>query len=196
MKQIFSSILLLIFSTAVQAQKIDTKITWLTTIPDNKNILIYNPQQKLTISDFKGSVDVNTDAIAITSSGFMFRAGYHFENGKGTLSLSIYCSFNKNESWMKEKGKNAYILAHEQRHFDISYLSTLLFIKKVKQTTFKQEGYMELLRSIYKDAVQQMSALQQQYDDETHNGINTVKQEEWNKKIEKKISEAAVDAIL
>lgn len=177
-------------SCTLTAQKVDTKITWLTDVPDAADNIIYNPQQKLTIADFKGMPNPATDAVAITSSGFMFKAGYHSENGKATLAISVYCSFTKSESWMKERGKTAYILAHEQRHFDISYISTLLFIKKLQQARFQQDDYLEQLKTIHAAAVQQMKELQRQYDEETNNGINTAKQEEWNKKIAEQLSDA------
>lgn len=183
-------VLLLITGFTLIAQKVDTKITWLTDIPDPADNIIYNPQQKLTIADFKGTPNNATDAVAITSSGFMFKAGYHAENGKATLAISVYCSFSKSESWMKERGKTAYILAHEQHHFDISYISTLLFIKKLQQTRFQQDSYLEQLKTIHAAAVQQMKELQRQYDEETHNGINTARQEEWNITIEKKLNDA------
>jgi hypothetical protein len=188
MKQTIFWILFLTASCTISAQKIETSITWLYNNPGTTDIIIYHPQQKLTIADFKGQPDASTDAVAITASGFMFKAGYQSDNGKEILSLQVYCSFNKSDSWMKERGKTAYILAHEQRHFDISYLSTLQFIKKVQQTNFQHPDFMTQLRSIYKESVQQMSQLQQQYDTECNNGINTVKQEEWNKRIEKDIT--------
>jgi hypothetical protein len=194
-KQIISSILLLAFTSTVTAQKVTTRVSWLTDIPDAQNSIAYNPQQKLTIADFKGKPDAGADAVALTSSGFAFQAGYNYEGDKAALSVAVYCSFYKNESWMKERGKNAYVLAHEQRHFDISYWGTLEFIKKIKQTTFRQQ-YSEQLKTIYSDVVKQMSELQQQYDTETNNGINTTKQEEWNKKIAKKLSDAAKEAVL
>jgi hypothetical protein len=187
MKQIISLTLFLIASCNLSAQKIETSITWLYNNPGTTDIIIYHPQQKLTIADFKGQPDASTDAVAITSSGFMFKAGYQSENGREILALQVYCSFNKSDSWMKERGKTAYILAHEQRHFDISYLSTLLFIKK---------DIMTQLKNIYKESVQQMSDLQQQYDRETNNGINTEKQEAWNKRIEKEIETLSKDVKL
>lgn len=188
MKHTISLIILVMAGFTSTAQKIETKITWLGTNPGTPDIIIYSPQQKLTIADFKGQPDAGTDAVAITSSGFMFKAGYQSENGKDILSLQVYCSFNKSDSWMKERGKNDYILAHEQRHFDISYVSTLQFIKKIRQTTFRQPDFMTQLKDIYKETVQQMSERQQQYDSETNNGINTAKQEDWNKRIEKDIA--------
>ncbi len=172
------------------AQKVETAITWITNIPDASNNIIYNPKQKLTIADFRGTPDNSTDAVAITASGFMFTAGYHSKNGNATLSIGVYCSFSKNESWMKEKGKNEYILAHEQHHFDISYLSTLSFLQKIKKINFSQDKYMDQLKEAYKKTVEEMETLQNKYDKETGNGINKEKQEEWNRKIEEQLSDA------
>jgi hypothetical protein len=195
-KSLFSSILFITISANAVAQKIETSITWLTNIPDPANNISYNNRQKLTIEDFKGSTDVSTDAVAITASGFMFTAGYHSKGEKATLSIAVYCSFNKKDSWMKERGKTAYILLHEQHHFDISYLNTLLFIKKIKQTKFKQDEYKEQLKDVYQEVIDKMEAMQHKYDTETQNGINIEKQAGWNKKVEKLLAAAADENIL
>ena len=195
-KSLFSSILFITISANAVAQKIETSITWLTNIPDAENNIRYNPKQKLTIEDFEGTADVSTDAVATTSSGFMFKAGYHSSGGKATLSVAVYCSFYKKESWMKEKGKNTYILAHEQHHFDISYLNTLLFIKKLKQTRFSQDNYMGQLKTVYKEVVEKMESMQNKYDTETINGINKEKQAEWNEKIEGLLADASTEQTL
>jgi len=181
-------ILLSVFFTLCHAQKIETSITYLTTIPDPGNNIVYDQQRKLTIEDFKGRPEDNSAAVAITNSGFMFKAGYRSSNGKATLAISVYCSFDKQLSWMKEKAKNDYILTHEQHHFDISYISTLLFMKKLKQIKFNEDGYMEQLKAAYKEAVKNMEALQNKYDTETNNGILKDKQADWNKKIDQQLA--------
>lgn len=185
-----SLILLLFTSLHLHSQKVETNITWLTNIPDAANNILYSPKQKLTIENFQGTPGNSTDAVAITSSGFMFTAGFRSKGDKATLSLGVYCSFNKKESWMNEKGKNAYILEHEQHHFDISYLNTLMFIKKLQQTKFNRDNYMEQLKAVYNEVVEKMEAMQNKYDGETSNGINKEKQAEWNRKIEKLLEEA------
>lgn len=195
-KNTFFLILSAAFASPSSAQNIKTSISWLTDIPDAATAIIYNPSQKLSIEDFQGAPEENSGAVAITSSGFMFKAGYRNKNGNAVLSIAVYCSFNKEESWMKERGKNAYILAHEQHHFDISYLSTLQFIKKVKQAKFDNDNYMQQLKDIYNETVQSMEAMQHQYDEETNNGINKGKQEEWNKKIEGQIAASAKSPVL
>ncbi len=178
------------------AQKIETSINWVTNIPDADNNILYNPGHKLSIEDFTGSPDNTPNAVAITASGFVFTAGFHSKGDKATLSLGVYCSFDKKESWMKEKGKTAYILEHEQHHFDISYLNTLFFIKKLKQTKFKHDNYMEQLRALYTEVVDKMEAMQNKYDTETHNGINKEKQAEWNKKIGEMLAAASSEQVL
>lgn len=195
-KDISALTLLLTFSFCSTAQKVDTKISWLAHIPDAINHVSYNAKEQLTIEDFQGNPDAAIDAVAITASGFSYQAAYHYDGSKARLELAVYCSFNKNKSWMKARGKNAYVLAHEQRHFDISYLGALEFIKKIKQVAFQQHNYSEKLKSVYREVIQEMTDLQRQYDTETNNGINTVSQEAWNKKIAKNLKDAAKQAIL
>jgi hypothetical protein len=182
----FSFLLLTIFCCiSVKAQKVELDIKYLTEVPGaDANTIVYNQHRKLGIADFKATPDEESVAAAITSSGFMFKAGYRSFNGKATLMISVYCSFDKATSWMKENAKNNYILSHEQHHFDISYISTLLFIKKIKKTSFKQGNYMDRLKEVYSQAVADMETLQHRYDTETHNGILKDKQAEWNKKID------------
>lgn len=186
----FSFFLLFAFCCiSVKAQKVELDIKYLTEVPGgDANTIVYDQYRKLSIADFKASPDEGSSAAAITSSGFMFKAGYRSFNGKATLMISVYCSFDKAASWMKEKAKNNYILSHEQHHFDISYISTLLFIKKIKKTSFKQDSYMDQLKEVYNQAVTDMESLQHRYDTETHNGILKDKQAEWNKKIDDQLA--------
>lgn len=193
---VFRSLLVLICCcSGAFAQQPEVKIYWLTDIPDKANAILYNPNQKLTIEDFAGIPDLDNDAVAITSSGLMFTAGYRSKGNHATLSIGVYCSFSKKESWMKSKGKNAYILEHEQHHFDISYLYTLLFIQKLQQVKFRKDGYMDQLKAVYQQSVEKMEAFQQQYDSETQNGINKEKQAAWNDIIRKKLKEAAAEQL-
>jgi len=193
----FRLLLVFIFCcSGALAQPPEVKIYWLTDIPDKANVILYNPKQKLAIEDFAGVPDLDNDAVAITSSGLMFTAGYRSKGNQATLSVGVYCSFSKKESWMKGKGKNPYILEHEQRHFDISYLYTLMFIQKLQQVKFRKDGYMDQLKEVYQQSVEKMEAFQQQYDSETQNGINKEKQAAWNGRIRQKLKEAATEPLL
>ena len=174
-----------LFALVSFSQTIEADIIYNTNISnDDSRVINYNSKQKLAIADFKGAPDAGRDAVAITSSGFLFKAGFRSKGGKATLNIIVECSFDKKLSWMKEKGKNAYILGHEQHHFDISYIGAFLFTKKLKQTTFTADEYKEQLQTVYNNAINDMEALQNKYDAETGNGTTREKQMAWDKKIE------------
>jgi hypothetical protein len=180
-----------IITSVSVAQKIDTDIRYSTTSADN-NIICYTPNNKLAIEDFKGKPVENSAAVAITSSGVSFKAGFKSSGSKATLIITVSCNFDKNLSWMKEHGKNEYILRHEQHHFDIAYLSTLAFIQKLKQADFTIDNYQDKLKKIYPVIMQDMEQLQHQYDTETHNGQLKEEQLAWNNKIDEQLVEVTV----
>ncbi len=132
---------------------------------------------------FQGVPESNGKVAALTSSGFGFEAGMLYKEGRGTLELNVYCFFNKTKSWVKPDRTTSYILNHEQRHFDISYISTLRFIQQLRSLKFTRSNYDDLLDQAYTDSYTYMNNLQAQYDQETNNGIDRNKQSEWNAKI-------------
>jgi len=180
-----------IITSVAVAQKVDTDIRYSTT-PADDNIICYIPGNKLIIDDFNGRPAENSAAVAITSSGFSFKAGFKSSGSKATLIITISCNFDKNLSWMKAHGKNDYVLMHEQHHFDISYLSTMAFIKKLKQADFTIDNYREKLQALHTAAMQEMEQLQHQYDGETNNGQLKEKQLAWSKKINERLVEVTV----
>lgn len=183
--------ILLLLSVNADAQKVKTDISY-STASANDNSICYIPGNPLSIEDFKGMPADNSAPVAITSSGFLFKAGFKNSGSEATLVITVFCNFDKNQSWMKEAGRNAYILGHEQHHFDISYLSTLAFIEKLKQAHFSISNYREKLNSIYNSSIEQMEQLQQQYDGETQNGKLKEQQMVWNGKIEERLRELPV----
>jgi hypothetical protein len=170
---------LLHFNSRAQDMAVD--ITYTTVVLPNDNAFIYySNKQPLQIKDFEGvPVNVGGEVVAITSSGFAFKAGFKSAAGKSTLTIQVYCSFDKNKSWMNEKGKNEYILKHEQQHFNISYIGALQFIKKARQASYSKENFSKQIQKLYYDVAADMENLQNKYDAETSNGRNTEKQAHW-----------------
>jgi hypothetical protein len=159
-------------------------ISYASTAPGNrKSLIFYSPNTPLSVGDFESRPDINSDAVAITSSGFAFGAGFRSAGGKATLIITVHCSFDKNKSWMKAAGKNAYILGHEQLHFDISYLAAMHFIEQLKQASFTTGNYAKLLEKTYRQSVIALEAMQHQYDTETKNGQLPDKQAAWKDKV-------------
>ena len=171
-------------SPIVLAQSLAVDVTYTTNIPDEeKKLIFYKPEQLLSISDFMASPIAGNDAVAITSSGFAFKAGYKSEAGKSTLMFAVYCSFDKQQSWMKAAGKTPYILSHEQSHFDISYIAAMSFISQLKAAGFTQQNYKGLIHSIYAASTDNLEKMQHQYDGETNNGQLKNMQAIWNRKV-------------
>lgn len=189
MKYLFLLLFLCTTYTNVPAQPVAVNIDYTVNIPNpNGKLIFYNPGELLTIAAFAGEADNNSSAVAITSSGFAFKAGFKNAGGKAILNIKVYCSFDKQMSWMKPNGKNEYTLLHEQQHFNISYLGAMEFMQQLKAATFTPDNYNKLIQTLYNQSAKFMEDLQQAYDGETHNGIIKERQQYWNEKINKRLS--------
>ncbi|HMO60497.1 MAG TPA: hypothetical protein PKC39_03800 [Ferruginibacter sp.] len=185
------SLIIALFANASSSNtglQVDISYTTNPGLPGNH--IFYTPGKKLAISDFQGAPDPNSPAVAITSSGFAFKAGgKRNSSGQSTLAIEVYCNFNRAKSWMKEKGKNEYILGHEQLHFDISYWAAMLFIKKLRAASFKPGQENDIMTKLYQDAAIALEKKQNQYDAETQNGQIEDKQAAWAEKVQQEIAE-------
>ena len=189
MKYLFLLSFLCTNYSAVLAQPVTVNIEYTVNILNpNDKLIFYNPGELLTVAAFAGHTDINSTAVAITSSGFAFKAGFKNEGAKATLNIKVYCSFDKQMSWMKPGGKNEYILKHEQQHFNISYLGAMDFMQQLNAATFTTGNYNKLIQTLYNQSSRFMEDLQQAYDSETYNGILKDRQQYWNEKINKRLA--------
>ncbi|HRN80095.1 MAG TPA: hypothetical protein PKY29_04130 [Ferruginibacter sp.] len=152
--------------------------------------IYYSKDKPLTWNDFKGVPQLQGRSAAITVSGFGYTAGIYRSDDQNTIHIKVYCFFDKEKSWVKPDRKTPYVLNHEQLHFDISYLATMEFVKAVRETRFTDKNYKSLLPALYEKGVQSMHAMQDEYDNETRNGLEPDVQEKWNARLEKAVSEA------
>ena len=187
-KTIFFQLLFCFAVISVPAQEVSVVVKY-TTSPalNEKSLIFYDNNKKLIWDDFKARPDDNMNAAALTDAGFGYGSTFSNADGKSELTITVYCDFDEKDSWVKPIGRNDYILKHEQHHFDISYICTLLFIKKLRETKFTSSNYNKLIREAYQETAANMTSMQNQYDAETHNGILKDKQEEWSNKIDKEL---------
>jgi len=189
MKRYFLFLNLLLFvSVKLSAQNLSVVVDY-TTSPklSDKSLIFYDANRKLNWTDFRGVADANTVAAALTDAGFGYNSSYSYSDGKGTLTITVYCDFNKNTSWFKPEGKNDYILRHEQHHFDIAYICTMQFIDRLRKGAYTTTNYHQLIGAAYKECATSMNAMQNQYDNETQHGLIKDKQQEWSDKIDKQL---------
>ncbi|OSZ80746.1 hypothetical protein CAP36_05735 [Chitinophagaceae bacterium IBVUCB2] len=149
----------------------------------NEELLEWNSSKRLTWADYKGNVDRNSDAAASTTTYLAIE--YHIKNSKFTYS--IQSRFSKTRSWGLYK--TAYILSHEQGHFDIAEVFARKLHKKMSEYKFNSKTYQKDLKKIYDKILEEKEETQNAYDGETRHSINKTKQAEWLKKIEQMLKE-------
>ena len=188
--KIFISIFFLGSFFVGQAQVV-TNVFWVnnSTLPE-KSTLYYQEDRPLTWDDFEGVPASGGTTAAITMSGFGYHTSMKTSNGKGQLNISVYSYFNKDKSWVKREHKNGYLLKHEQRHFDISYIAALIFMQKVKKAGLNQTNCTSKLRILYSEVCGIMNTMQTNYDAETQNGQNKAEQARWDKYLAELLREA------
>ena len=84
--------------------------------------------------------------------------------------------------------KSNYALLHEQHHFDITYIATCLFMKKLKAANFTMSNYSNLIDKINDECYVELEKMQNDYDGQTKNGQLKDVQAEWNKKIDQQLA--------
>jgi hypothetical protein len=187
MKNFSLFFIVFLFAIVCKAQT-NTTIKWLKRIaPNTSDTIYYNPQVKLEWPNFKGKPDVAGIALAMTASGFGYAAFMNSKNGKTTINITVDCFFNKNKSWVKPNQASTYVLAHEQLHFDITYIAACQFFKKINEATFTATNYKTVLEKIYIECLTNMRNMQNEYDGQTKNGQLKNLQSEWSIKIEEQL---------
>ena len=124
-----------------------------------------------------------SDAAALSSAGFGIKLAFRRVGNTSDLLISVTCSFSKKDTWVLPGNKTPYILNHEQKHFDIAYIHTLLFIEKLRKAPFTNTNYGSLIEKIYNESAIAMGKFQNQYDAETSHSRIPEKQLEWDQKI-------------
>ena len=171
MKRLFPLLLFFVSFTAAQAQEA------------GDDILTWSKDRKLTWSDYKASPNPKSDAAATTSTSLSI--DYHIKDGQ--FSYTIRSWFSRTKSW--GRNKTAYILSHEQGHFDIAEVYARKLHQRMSAYRFSKHTYQKELDRIYKEVADEKAAVQQQYDRETRHSIDEEKQAEWLKKISRMLEE-------
>lgn len=142
-------------------------------------VITYNGNYKpnLTWADFKVVKTLN-DASAETTT----EISYSYEETNGKVSIDVYCTMDKKQSFVVEGKQTPYLLNHEQRHFDISYYYAKLLHKRFNEAKSLTESKAKYT---YNKTIIEWSGEQDLYDKETDHSINVKNQGLWDKKIDK-----------
>ena len=142
--------------------------------------ILWDEDKKLTWADFRGAIDSNTDAVAVTASGITFSFSVKQSNDTFvSFEAEANAHFYPEKSWyIKEKG-DAHILAHEQLHFDI----TELHVRRLRYAISKvkvSQRIKEDLRGLHENANVELAKMQNAYDTQSQNSIDKEQQAIWS----------------
>ena len=151
----------------------------------NEEVLEWDPSRKLSWADYKARPNPDSDAAASTTTYL----GINYNITSRSFSYKIYSRFSKTRSWGLHK--TAYILSHEQGHFDIAEIFARKLHKKMSEYEFNKKTYNKDLEKIYRDVTKEKEDTQNQYDKETNHSINKTEQLLWLKKIAAMLEEYA-----
>jgi len=147
------------------------------------DVIEWSSDQKLSWTDFNAEPP-NSRAAAITASGITYRFSSDINGDEVIVDFTITAHFYPNKSWYKKDLSSAYILAHEQLHFDISEIFARKMRKRMNATRFTSNVRKEV-KKIYQQINEEMNDFQNSYDKETNFSRDTEQQLVWSKKIEK-----------
>ena len=142
-------------------------------------VISWSDSYKLSWSDFKDKPDSNERAVAVTASGITF--GFSIKQTDTqviSFTTNVLNHFYPEQSWYKVKEADAYVLEHEQLHFDITELYARKFrqcISHLKVSNAVSRQLKELHNAIKKE----LTSIQDAYDAETDFSRNAEQQAKW-----------------
>jgi hypothetical protein len=138
---------------------------------------------QLEWTDFKGVPVEGTTVVAVTASGLSF--GFSTKRTNDQLSdytFNVEAQFYPDKSWYLKGRADDNILSHERLHFDITELHARKFRKRISNTKFTNNISKEM-EAIYKTINEELTAMQNLYDEETNHSQNLKVQHQWETKV-------------
>ena len=133
----------------------------------------WDSKTKLTWDDFQGTPDDESEFASVTDWGITC----NYTVSENYMEFFVNCFFDKNNSWTKSG--SAYILKHEQGHFDIGEIYARRLRKALATADLNTENAEAKISEIYNSISAECAAEQDRYDAETNHSINEQKQAEW-----------------
>ncbi len=100
--------------------------------------------------------------------------------GKNDFQYEVQSNFYPGNSWVKPDKKDAYLLAHEQLHFDISELHARKLRKALEEYKLTKNVKQDL-QKIYKTIETERHEMQQKFDQESRHSMQKDAEEKWQR---------------
>ena len=140
--------------------------------------IIWSQDTRLSWEDFKGVPPQSNPYAANTNSGMSYTWSYSTKSGTPELEHEVFSNFYPQLSWVKEIKNKAYLLAHEQLHFDISELHARKLRKALSEYEIGRIIRRDL-QKIYEEIEAARALMQKQFDRETDHSKITEAELRW-----------------
>jgi len=148
-----------------------------------QDTVVWASQRPLIKSDFKAKYRQGY-ATAYTGTGIYL----YVKEVEAEPKFFAEAIFLKSKSYMKDS--SAYVLKHEQLHFDICELYARKLRQKLNDKDFtKVKNFRENVQKLYDRLSDEMNKEQLWYDADTENGMNAAKQQVWEVDITRRLTE-------
>lgn len=138
----------------------------------------WSESQPLTWQDFQGTPNGSADYVASTNSGMSFSYSYREDENGIKVSYEVNSNFYPKLSWFRPERVDAYILKHEQTHFDITELHARKLRKQLAEFKFSRNTKAEV-EALYQRMERQRQEMQHTFDRETNHSQIKDAEERW-----------------
>ncbi len=158
--------------------------------------VIYDSDRRLVWEDFRDIPSPLSRNNATIFTSFSLQGISQMDSGSVVQTLEISVYMVPSQSWVKVPSE--YGLNHEQRHFDLVRIVADRLIYQLKRMDLDLDFYQAKINEAYLDSYREMNRLQEFYDKQTQNGLNSDEQQKWNKWIEEALAGKweKIDALL
>lgn len=154
---------------------------------ESSDTIPWSDEYVLTWDDFQAKPKKGHFAAAL--SDISFAIDIHSE--QNDLVVVVQTFFNPDKSWVKEEGRNEYLLKHEQCHFDLYEVNARKLRKELQSTRFTQANVQSTINRIVEKYSKYNESSQAEYDEQTNHSLKEKNQEIWNRRIAEDLEELA-----
>lgn len=134
---------------------------------------------------FKGKLPNDSLTNEVISKLILTYKAESEETSKGIeLTIHTKAIFDKNRSWKKNQLSNPNWLVYQQGHYDICAIYGLKLKEKMSTYSYSVGEFKSELNKLYNLVYAEYVSVRKQFSDETEQGRNSLKMEEWKIKIE------------
>jgi len=153
---------------------------------------LFYPTRKLRWSDFRGTPSMRGPSAAVAYTSFAYEGGSRLYKDTLRITLTLQVFFVRSASWVRAGNRDAYSLAHEQLHFDITCLVAQRFRQKIQALPLTRDDYDSRIQYEYLESFREMNRLQEAFDEETGHGAHAAVQRAWADRVARELKAAGM----